>query len=62
MNENLICTFCGKTDLEVLITGPGGVHICNECVDLCNQIIHDHRIRKTRDTINRVFGELWGTD
>ncbi len=34
------CSFCGKTENEVeqLISGPG-VYICNECVDLCNDII-----------------------
>lgn len=34
------CSFCGKTEDEVtqLISGPG-VYICNECVDLCNDIL-----------------------
>ncbi len=34
------CSFCGKGQEGVhrLIAGPGGVYICNECVDLCNQI------------------------
>ena len=34
------CSFCLKPDNEVakLVAGPG-VYICNECVDLCNQII-----------------------
>jgi ATP-dependent Clp protease ATP-binding subunit ClpX len=37
---NLICSFCGKTQEQVkkLIGGPG-VYICDECVDLCNEII-----------------------
>lgn len=36
----LICSFCGKNQDEVgkLIAGPN-VHICNECVGLCNEII-----------------------
>ena len=36
----LNCSFCGKTHLDVskLVAGPG-VYICNECVDLCTQII-----------------------
>jgi excisionase family DNA binding protein len=35
------CSFCGKTNDEVrrLIAGPGGVYICDACVQLCNQII-----------------------
>jgi ClpX C4-type zinc finger len=35
------CSFCGKSQTEVkkVIAGPGGVYICNECIDLCNDII-----------------------
>ena len=35
------CSFCGKKQAEVskLISGPGKVHICNECIDLCNEIL-----------------------
>lgn len=37
---HLRCSFCGKEAIEVrkLITGPG-VHICDECVALCNEIL-----------------------
>ncbi|USS89501.1 ATP-dependent Clp protease ATP-binding subunit ClpX [Fructilactobacillus cliffordii] len=36
------CSFCGKTQDQVkkIVAGPG-VYICNECIDLCNQIISD---------------------
>lgn len=38
------CSFCGKSPEEVgkLITGPS-VHICNECVDMCNDILRDEK-------------------
>ncbi|HFG5186438.1 TPA: ClpX C4-type zinc finger protein [Salmonella enterica subsp. enterica serovar Typhimurium] len=38
----LYCSFCGKSQYEVmkLIAGPS-VYICNECVDLCNDIISE---------------------
>lgn len=38
--SNLFCSFCGKTQDEVrkLVAGPG-VYICDECVDLCNDIL-----------------------
>ena len=38
------CSFCGKGPDEVgkLITGPS-VHICNECVDMCNEILREER-------------------
>jgi len=37
------CSFCGKSQGQVhrLIAGPGGVYICNECVDLCREIIRE---------------------
>ncbi len=37
------CSFCGKdnNDVRRMISGPGGVHICNECVRLCRTIIVD---------------------
>ncbi|NUM89418.1 MAG: ATP-dependent Clp protease ATP-binding subunit ClpX [Bdellovibrionales bacterium] len=50
MNDNknksntgtLFCSFCGKSQREVkkLIAGPS-VYICDECIDLCNDIIHE---------------------
>ncbi len=41
------CSFCGKTQDQVrrLISGSGGVYICNECVDLCRDIIDEERSR-----------------
>ena len=41
-DNNLKCSFCGKGHSEVkkLIAGPT-VYICNECVELCNEIIAD---------------------
>ncbi|MFM8440645.1 MAG: ATP-dependent Clp protease ATP-binding subunit ClpX [Acidobacteriota bacterium] len=40
--EILRCSFCGKSQAEVkkLIAGPS-VYICNECIDICNEIIND---------------------
>lgn len=42
--KNLYCTFCGKSQHEVkkLIAGPS-VFICDECIDLCNEIIRDEQ-------------------
>jgi ATP-dependent Clp protease ATP-binding subunit ClpX len=41
-NEQLLCSFCGKSQRQVkkLIAGPG-VYICDECIDLCNEIIDE---------------------
>lgn len=44
----LKCSFCGKGQKEVkkLIAGPG-VYICDECIDLCNDIIDEEKERET---------------
>lgn len=49
-NEILKCSFCGKTQKQVkkLIAGPG-IYICDECVELCNDII-DEEAMKEQDT------------
>lgn len=41
-NREICCSFCGKAQDEVyrLIAGPG-VYICNECVELCSDILED---------------------
>jgi len=43
--EQLLCSFCGKSQRQVkkLIAGPG-VYICDECIDLCNEIIDEEAI------------------
>jgi ClpX C4-type zinc finger len=45
--EALSCSFCAKNQFEVLklVAGPG-VYICNECIDLCDQIIARELERK----------------
>ena len=47
----LFCSFCGKNQNEVrkLIAGPS-VYICNECVDLCNDIIQEE-INETAEEV-----------
>ena len=46
--ELLCCSFCGKSqnDVRKLIAGPG-VYICNECIDICNEIINDDEQTET---------------
>ena len=45
----LYCSFCGKSQHEVkkLIAGPS-VFICDECIDLCNDIMRDERVFRSR--------------
>lgn len=37
------CSFCGKTEDQVhkLIAGPDGAYICDECVEICSEIIQE---------------------
>lgn len=50
-DEVLRCSFCGKSQNEVkkLIAGPS-VYICNECIDICNEIINDDEKVETVST------------
>ncbi|HKX84100.1 MAG TPA: ATP-dependent Clp protease ATP-binding subunit ClpX [Pyrinomonadaceae bacterium] len=51
--ELLCCSFCGKSqnDVKKLIAGPG-VYVCNECIDICNEIINDDE--QTESTSSRA--------
>ena len=42
-DNKIICSFCGKTQEEAkkLVAGPKNIYICDECVDLCCQIIYE---------------------
>ena len=42
-DDVLRCSFCGKTEDQVrkLVAGPQGVFICDECVDICSEIIDE---------------------
>ncbi|MBC2714904.1 MAG: ATP-dependent Clp protease ATP-binding subunit ClpX [Desulfobacteraceae bacterium] len=46
--DNLFCSFCGKNQQEVkkLIAGPA-VYICDECIQLCSEIIEEESIKDT---------------
>lgn len=50
----LYCSFCGKSQHEVkkLIAGPS-VFICDECIDLCNDIIRDEQAEATSSDLTR---------
>ncbi len=41
--ERVRCSFCGKADVQVrkIIAGPNGAYICDECVDICAEIIEE---------------------
>ena len=62
-NDRLKCSFCGKTQDQVkkLIAGPD-VFICDECVDLCNEILDEELLSfrvLTEDGMNGVITEVF---
>jgi ATP-dependent Clp protease ATP-binding subunit ClpX len=52
-DEILRCSFCSKTQdqVDTLISNPSEgssrVYICNECVEVCNEVLVDHRKPKS---------------
>ena len=52
-DAHLKCSFCGKSQDQVrkLIAGPG-VYICDECIDLCNEIL-DEELIDTQAKVNQ---------
>ena len=57
--KKLHCSFCGKSQDEVkkLIAGPS-VYICNECVDLCNEIIEEEVKHDESDSEHTLLSPL----
>ena len=49
---SLSCSFCGKSQKEVkkLIAGPG-VYICDECIELCNDIIFEDSVKSVNQAV-----------
>ncbi len=64
-DKTVTCSFCGKTSNEVerIIIGPG-VNICNECIDLCNELLENEGVRtrksaaKDRRSSQRPFDDI----
>ena len=56
------CSFCGKHKDNVarLIVGHD-VAICNECVDLCQTLLNDKKIKSKNAEINKLFSERFKT-
>ncbi|HCX65862.1 MAG TPA: ATP-dependent Clp protease ATP-binding subunit ClpX [Eubacteriaceae bacterium] len=50
--EQIRCSFCGKSQNQVkrMVAGPG-VYICNECIDLCQEIIEEEFVPEQFETI-----------
>ncbi len=48
--EQLFCSFCGKPKelAKRLVTGPNGVYICDECVEVCQEIIREDEAKENK--------------
>ncbi|MBF2293323.1 ATP-dependent Clp protease ATP-binding subunit ClpX [Staphylococcus epidermidis] len=46
--ENLKCSFCGKDQVKKLVAGSG-VYICNECIELCSEIVEEELAQNTSE-------------
>jgi len=51
--DNLICSFCSKSrkDTKKMIVGSGKTAICNECVNLCNEILDEDTVKANKEKI-----------
>ena len=58
-DDGLYCSFCGKhrTEVDQLVSGPG-VFICNECVELCMEIVSRNEEEAASDEIVMDFKKL----
>src|SRR4030043_466101 len=47
------CSFCAKSQKQVrrLIAGPGAVYICDECVELCREIVQEDKSSPSRTKV-----------
>ncbi|MEA2573272.1 MAG: ATP-dependent Clp protease ATP-binding subunit ClpX [Chloroflexia bacterium] len=48
------CSFCGKSqeDVRRLIAGPGAVYICDECIELCREILDEEEVSVHKSTFD----------
>jgi len=53
-DDKIRCSFCGKTQDQVrkLLSGPNGVFICDECIDLCSEILDEEFAGNADDSVD----------
>ncbi|MBR1389928.1 MAG: ATP-dependent Clp protease ATP-binding subunit ClpX [Lachnospiraceae bacterium] len=59
-DDRIRCSFCGKTQEQVqkLIAGPGGSYICDECVEICYEIIEEDESEDERERVAGIAGDI----
>lgn len=58
--DKIRCSFCGKTDGQVrkMIAGPNGAFICDECVDICAEIIEEELLEEEEVEVEPEVEEI----
>lgn len=58
-NSNVVCSFCGKRDDQVkrMLAGRNG-YICNECIELCTEVLKDEEDKESSITDKNVLHNL----
>ena len=48
------CSFCGKSKdkVKTLVAGPNGLYICDECVEICQDILKEDQAKIAPDSVN----------
>lgn len=56
-NDQLVCSFCGKPKELVnrLIAGPNGIYICDECVEICREVMADSDKKDKKNQIVKLL-------
>lgn len=57
--DTLFCSFCGKSKelAKRLIAGPTGIYICDECVDICREVLNEESKNQTSKEVNLLKPE-----
>ena len=57
-NEDMICSFCGKNQLSVkkmIVSSRGGCYICDECVQVCSEIMMEEaKVKKQQESLGAI--------
>ena len=56
-DDDLFCSFCGKPKelAKKLIAGPNGVYICDECIDICKEVLESDEEKKEEESSVRLL-------
>lgn len=56
-DDDLFCSFCGKSKelAKKLIAGPNGVYICDECIDICKEVLESDEEKKEEKSSVRLL-------